>query len=112
MRKLRWTMALSILGGFWLFAVGKAEAQSTTTGQITGFVKDPSAAVITEAKITLTSDAGVQRETDSDGSGRYSFSFLPPGNYGIAAEKTGFGKATIEGVTVRITAITRLDILP
>ena len=60
MRELRWMTALFILGGFLLFAVGRAGAQSSTTGQITGVVKDPSGAVIADAKITLTSDAGVR----------------------------------------------------
>ena len=110
MRELRWVMALSILGGFLLFAVGRAGAQSTTTGQITGIVKDPSGAVIADAKITLTSDAGVEREISSDATGHYTLSLVPPGNYRIATEKPGFGKATTEGVTVRITEITRLDI--
>ena len=110
MRELRWVMALSILGGFLLFAVGRAGAQSTTTGQITGVVKDPSGAVIADAKITLTSDAGVEREISSDATGHYTLSLVPPGNYRIETEKPGFGKATTEGVTVRITEITRLDI--
>ena len=110
MRELRWVMALSILGGFLLFAVGRAGAQSTTTGQITGVVKDPSGAVIADAKITLTSDSGVQREISSDATGHYTLSLVPPGNYRIETEKPGFGKATTEGVTVRITEITRLDI--
>ena len=38
------------------------------------------------------------------------FPLVPPGNYRIETEKPGFGKATTEGVTVRITEITRLDI--
>ena len=58
----------------------------------------------------MTSDAGVQRETASDATGHYTFSLLPPGNYRIETEKPGFGKATTDGVTVRITEITRLDI--
>ena len=85
-------------------------AQSPTTGQITGVVKDASGAVVSGAKITLTSTAGVQRETTSDGTGHYAFSLLPPGSYRLETEKAGFSKATAEGVVVRITEMTTLDI--
>jgi hypothetical protein len=94
---------------FFLFA-GLAAAQSPTTGQITGVVKDASGAVVSGAKVTLTSTAGVQRETTSDGTGHYVFSLVPPGSYRVEAEKTGFSTATAEGVVVRITETTNLDI--
>ncbi len=110
MRHLRWAIALFVLGGLFLFAFSGAQAQSPTTGQITGVVKDPSGAVITEAKITLTSDAGVQRQTDSDADGNYTFSLLPPGIYRLEAEKSGFGNAAVQGIAVRITEITRFDV--
>ncbi|MFZ0772597.1 MAG: TonB-dependent receptor [Candidatus Sulfotelmatobacter sp.] len=107
--QLRKAVPLFVLAGFFLFA-GLASGQSPTTGQITGVVKDPSGAVIGEAKITLTSAAGVQRETTSDGTGHYAFSLVPPGAYRVEAEKAGFGKTTAEGVTVLITETTNLDI--
>jgi len=110
MRQLRWAIALFFLGGVFLFVAGGAQAQTPTTGQITGVVKDPSGAVITGAKITLTSTAGVQRETSSDATGHYTFSLLPPGSYRMETEKEGFGKATTENVVVRITEVTPLDI--
>jgi len=110
MRQLRWTISLIILGALSLFASGGAWGQTPTTGQITGVVRDASGATIGDAKITLTSVTGVQREATSDANGHYTFSLLPPGNYHVEAEKTGFGKATAEDVAVRITEITRLDI--
>src|ERR1022692_1229058 len=85
-------------------------AQSPTTGQITGVVRDASGALVGGAKITLTSSAGVQRETASDSAGHYTFSLLPPGNYRVEAEKTGFSTATAENVVVQITQTTNLDI--
>jgi len=103
------TIALVVMGGFCLIA-GMARAQSPTTGQITGVVKDPSGAVISDAKITLTSVTGVQRGTSSDATGHYAFSLVPPGAYRLEAEKVGFSKATAESVDVRITETTGLDI--
>jgi hypothetical protein len=106
--KLRDIIARVVLG-FCLFA-GAAQAQSPTTGQITGVVKDPSGAVVSDAKITLTSSAGVQREAISDASGRFAFALLPPGSYQVETEKAGFSKATTEGAVVRITETTGLEI--
>jgi hypothetical protein len=107
--QLRRAFPLSIFAIFFWFAIF-ASAQSPTTGQITGVAKDASGAVIPEAKITLTSAGGVQRETASDGTGHYAFSLVPPGAYRVEAEKAGFGKATAEGVVARITETTTLDI--
>jgi len=95
--------------GFLLFA-GLAWAQSPTTGQITGVVKDATGAVVSGARVTLTNAAGVQRETSSDATGHFVFSLAPPGAYRVEAEKAGFSKAVEEGVVVRITETTNLDV--
>ncbi len=107
--RLRKAVPLFILAGFFWFA-GLAPAQSPTTGQVAGVVKDPSGAVVGGAKLTLTSAAGVQREATSDAAGHYAFSLLPPGSYRLQTDKAGFGTATAEGVQVRITETTTLDI--
>ena len=107
--QLRKVVPLFILTGFFWLA-GLSTAQSPTTGQITGVVKDPSGAVVSGAKLTLTSSAGVQRGTTSDAAGHYAFSLLPPGSYRLETDKAGFSKATAEGIIVRITETTSLDI--
>ncbi len=107
--KLRSTIAIVVLGGFCLLA-GIARAQSPTTGQITGVVRDASGAVVSDAKVTLTSAAGVQREGASDANGHFTFALLPPGAYRVEVEKAGFSKATAEGAVVRITETTSLEI--
>lgn len=107
--QLRRAFPLFTLVGFLLFAI-LVSAQSPTTGQITGVVKDVTGAVVGAAKIALTSSAGVRRETASDAAGHYSFSLLPPGSYRVEAEKAGFTKAIAEDVVVRITETTNLDI--
>jgi hypothetical protein len=106
--QLRRAVPLFTVVCFLLFA-SLAPAQSPTTGQITGVVKDPSGAVISGAKITLTNAAGVQRSTSSDATGRFAFSLVPPGTYRVEGEKPGFSKATAESVVVRITETTNQD---
>jgi len=107
--QLRRAVPLLILAGFFWFAA-LVLAQSPTTGQITGVVKDATGAVVSGAKVTLTSSAGVQRETASDATGHYAFSLVPPGSYRVETEKAGFSKAVAEDVVVRITETTTLDI--
>lgn len=106
--QLRTVVALIFLAGFFLLT-DLASGQSTTTGQITGIVKDITGAVISGAKVTLASTAGVQRETSSDTAGHYSFSLVPPGTYRLEAQKAGFSTATADGVVVNITQITNQD---
>jgi len=93
-----------------LWLVGAASAQTTTTGQIAGVVRDPSGAVVSGATITLSSSAGVQRETVSDGTGHFTFSLLPPSSYRLTAKRSGFAEAIAEEVDVRITETTNLEI--
>ena len=107
--RLRRIVLLFTLAGF-LLSAALVSAQSPTTGQVTGVVKDASRAVVSGAKVTLTSAAGVQRETASDAAGHYAFSLAPPGSYRVETEKAGFTKAVAEDVVVRITETTTLDI--
>jgi Carboxypeptidase regulatory-like domain/TonB dependent receptor/TonB-dependent Receptor Plug Domain len=96
-----------LYGLLWLTAT--IGAQTTTTGQITGIVRDPSGAVVNGATITVSNAAGVDRETITDSSGHFTFSVLPPGNYRVVSRKAGFADTTANGVVVRITETTDLE---
>jgi hypothetical protein len=72
-----------------------AFSQSTTSGDITGTVTDPSGAVVPNAKVTATNDATAEAHTaTSNGQGAYRLSFLKPGSYTISATATGFQAAS------------------
>ncbi len=88
----------------------RTHAQTATTGQIVGVVSDPSGAVVVGAKLALTSDAGVQRQTETGANGRYSFAQLVPGIYMLEVNSRGFGAAKLEGISVKITETTVADI--
>ena len=67
-------------------------AQSAT-GQLTGTVKDPSGAAITQVKVTVSNQAtGFTRETRTNEAGVYTLPLLPVGTYTITAEQTGFSQ--------------------
>src|SRR3954464_12124718 len=71
-----------------------AFAQSSTTGSIAGFVKDPSGAAIPGATVTVTSPNMIRPQTAvSREDGSYQILNLPPGTYMITVDAgKGFGK--------------------
>jgi hypothetical protein len=67
-----------------------ALAQSDV-GTITGFVKDPSGAVVPSAKVIVKSEAtGEEHTVTTDGSGHYTVPSLLPGLYTLRASAPGF----------------------
>ena len=65
-------------------------AQSTSAS-ITGYVTDPSKAVITDAKvIVINVDTSARYESTTNKVGSYDVPNLPPGRYRIEVEKAGF----------------------
>src|SRR5208337_594117 len=85
-------------------------AQTATTGQVVGVVTDPSGALVTGAKVVLTSDAGVRRETVTGGSGRYTFPLLAPGAYRLEVIQSGFASTKVDGIAVKITETSVVDV--
>ncbi|MDQ2899902.1 MAG: Plug and carboxypeptidase regulatory-like domain-containing protein, partial [Acidobacteriota bacterium] len=61
-------------------------------GSIQGFVKDPSGAVVPNAKVTVANQTGLERQATSNESGTYAITNVPPGVYSIAVEAPGFKK--------------------
>ena len=72
------------------FLLPAAEAQTSTTGALSGTVTDPSGAVVPGATVTLTDKAGgTSQHTTSDAQGRFSFPLLRPSTYTVAAQASG-----------------------
>lgn len=77
-----------------LFALWAVPAFAQFTANIQGVIQDPSGAGVAKAQIILVNTAtGVQQVATSDPSGNYRFVSLPPGNYKISVEATGFSKS-------------------
>jgi len=80
-----------------------------TTGGLQGTVKDPSGALIPNAKVTVTADTLVgDKEVSTDGSGYYRFANLPPGNYKVTVTAGGFATAKRE-LTLEVGHLPSLD---
>ncbi len=93
-----------------LFSFQSLIAQTPGTGALTGTVKDPSGAVIPNATVTLTSvDTGQARTTMTGADGVYHFSLLPPGNYRVKIDASGFKPVEVPSVNVAVTETAVLD---
>jgi hypothetical protein len=89
---------------------GSLGAQTSTTGQVNGVIKDPTGADVSGTKIILSGTTGVTRDIDTDEDGRYIFSLVPPGAYKLEAKASGFAPATVNNISVRITETTTVDL--
>ncbi len=87
-----------------------ALAQSNK-GTVVGTVKDPNEALVTTAKITVTSLATKEnRETTTGTDGTYVVSNLEPGRYTVTVEAPGFQNVVFEEVMVETNARLPLDV--
>jgi hypothetical protein len=72
-----------------------ADAQTTTTGGISGIITDPSGAVIAGVTVNLRNNAiGSKQMTTSNSNGAYRFDLLQPGTYTVTVDRSGFTKLT------------------
>src|SRR5689334_10681287 len=94
--------ALLLLLSIGLF-VG-VHAQSSTTGNITGTVRDPQGAAVPKAEITLTEDkTGASRTVRTNDDGFYNVPSLPAGNYTITTSPSGFKKTILTNVELHVS---------
>ena len=81
-----------------------AVAQTAGTGALSGTVMDSSGAVVRDVKVTATSnDTGQVRTATTAVDGTYSIGLLPPGNYKVRFEASGFKAIEVPSATVTVT---------
>ncbi len=86
----------------WTWLAATVLAQSFG-GTVTGTVKDSTGAVIAGVKVVLTNAAtNEQRTQTSADTGNFTFPLVPPGEYRLEAETSGFKKFVRAGVTVNV----------
>lgn len=73
--------------------------ESAVKGNIAGVIQDSTGAVVAGAKVTLTGPLG-NNITSTDSDGRFLFSTLTLGQYGVKVEKQGFRAAEVKGIEV------------
>ncbi|HVZ17129.1 MAG TPA: TonB-dependent receptor, partial [Terriglobales bacterium] len=97
-----------ILRGFFaltacfLFSVN-GMAQSSATAELHVSVKDPKGAVVRDATVTVRNDAkNFARTVTQNANGEYQFLLLPPDQYDVVVEASGFARTTVNGVVVTV----------
>jgi hypothetical protein len=100
-------VSLGIAG--WLAGATLAPAQ-TISGSIAGTVYDPKGAVVAGVAVTATNvETGLRYVAASDARGYYRIAEVPPGNYTVLAEYSGFQPQQKQGVRVDVDRVTVED---
>jgi hypothetical protein len=85
-------------------------AQTSSTGVITGVVKDQSGAVVPNANVRATNKAtGAERRITTGESGAYELPQMTPGEYRVEVEAKGFARYVADPVTVNVLSRVTLD---
>ena len=86
-----------------LVLTAAASAQSISTAQLKGIVKDPTGAAIPGATVTISdSSKGFSRTVTTDAAGSYTLVELPPGDYTLTASYTGFTRLQQRNVVLTV----------
>ena len=104
----RLSVFLALLSAFLLLFAPRLSA--SPTGSIAGFVKDPSGATVSGAKLTLINmSTNAKEETVSDNTGAFQFLELTPARYSLHVEAVGFKKEVLTDIVVEVDQITHLE---
>ena len=77
-----------------LLAASSWLGAQTVTSSIQGHVYDTTGAAIPEASVTaVNAETGVSHKTSASATGDYQITLLPPGEYTVTVEKSGFQKS-------------------
>ena len=101
---------LSILIALLSVAISRSYA-ADTSAELTGTIKDPSGAVISNAVLTLTNSATQSTQTSkAHGDGSYVFSNLVIGTYQLRVQAKGFSTSLQDKITLNVNQHARLDV--
>jgi hypothetical protein len=105
LRRLRcWCLRLSLL-----FATVQLRAE--VTGSISGYVRDTSGAVLTDATITIVQQAtGYTRTVKTDAGGQYRFLALPVGHYRLTVTRDRFQREMIDDIDLNVNDQLHFDL--
>src|SRR5438105_10147995 len=102
-------LSLFVLGFALLGLAQRADAQ-VLFGSVSGTVTDQSGAGVPKTHVTLINKAtSIQREADTDESGHYTITDMPPGNYDLKVTASGFKPLTQTNLTVAANTVMNGD---
>jgi len=106
-KPLRNLLILVVLLALGLTAWAQTEVSSA---DLKGTIFDPAKAVVPRATVTVTNvNTGIARSTVSDPLGEYRVPLLPPGEYEVRVQMTGFAPLRHRGITITIGQAVVID---
>ena len=93
----------------WLAGTTTAAAQAGTAA-LSGTIKDEQGGALPGVTVTATNTAGLVRSASTDETGTYHLLALPPGEYDVRAELSGFRTAVREKLPLPVDVTTRFDV--
>src|SRR6266853_39981 len=111
-RSLKSPLVVFLFAIFSLSSSRALYAQGGATGAISGQVTDSSGSSIADAEVQIINTATevLVRKIPTTADGTFVATLLPPGNYSVVVNKSGFSQAKAEGIEVRVTETTRVTI--
>ena len=80
-------------------------------GTVVGTVTDTSGASVANAKVTITEKStSLVHQSTTNQSGNYTVPDLPPGDYNVTIESTGFKKSTQQNIALLSNSTQRVDV--
>ncbi|MCL4853621.1 MAG: carboxypeptidase regulatory-like domain-containing protein, partial [Bryobacteraceae bacterium] len=99
-----------LLVSLFVLTTPSAIVAQVATGNIGGYVRDPSGAGIPNASVTARMvEQQFTRSTETNNEGYYSFQAMPPGTYEITFESKGFQRQTQQGIELTVNQNLRVD---
>ena len=96
MSHVRYSRALLFCATAVFSLASSALLAQSDNGNIVGYVKDPTGAVIPKSKVSLKNEStGIVKITNTNDSGYYTVNSIPNGLYTISAEATGFKRVDV-----------------
>jgi hypothetical protein len=109
-RRLRPSRRVSALLVALAFFAGAGRGQ-VLYGSLTGNVTDASGAAVPAVKVEVRNDAnGTAKQGLTDEHGTYLFGDLQPGTYRVTISAPAFSTRVLEGATVSLNSVLRLDV--
>jgi outer membrane receptor protein involved in Fe transport len=102
-----WALLTCIL----LIATAALAQSQATTGNIEGRVLDPKDAAVPGATVVaVNQETGLERTATSSDEGNFSIILLPPGNYTLRANASGFSQTEVKDIAVHVGGKTPIDL--
>ncbi len=103
--------SIAVLGCFLICLSTFTAIAQETTGGLQGTIKDPTGAVVSNAQVELTGTSLVgSKKLETDSSGYYRFSNLPPGIYSVRVTAPGFTLLKRDAINIAVGRVPSLDL--